>query len=73
MPGLRKLLAVLRSKNITPVVLPQNATPTGAVETLDDARKVAALFPPHEVEGFTQIFYDRIQQWRDDAAAGVKP
>jgi hypothetical protein len=36
-------------------------------------RKVAALFPPHEVEEFTQVFFDRIQQWRDDAAAGVKP
>lgn len=42
--GRRKLLAVLRSKNITPVILPAKETPTGAVETVDDARKVAALF-----------------------------
>jgi hypothetical protein len=37
----------------------------------DDARdavrrKVAALFPPHEVEGFTETFYQRIQRWRAD-------
>lgn len=37
----------------------------------DDAReavrrKVAALFPPHEEETFTDVFYQRIQQWRQD-------
>ncbi len=37
----------------------------------DDARdavrrKVAALFPPHEVDSFTETFYDRIQKWRAD-------
>ena len=36
-------------------------------------RKVAALFPPHEVEEFTDVFYQRIQKWRADDAAGVKP
>ncbi|HSG09798.1 MAG TPA: hypothetical protein VLA36_15660 [Longimicrobiales bacterium] len=36
-------------------------------------RKVAALFPPHEVEEFTDTFYRRIQQWRADDAAGVRP
>ena len=36
-------------------------------------RKVAALFPPHEVEEFTDTFYQRIQQWRADDAAGVRP
>jgi hypothetical protein len=36
-------------------------------------RKVAALFPPHEVEEFTDEFYKRIQTWRADAAAGVEP
>ena len=36
-------------------------------------RKVAALFPPHEVEEFTDLFFQRIQQWRSDFAAGVKP
>ena len=37
----------------------------------DDAReavraKVASLFPAHEIELFTQLFWDRIQQWRRD-------
>jgi hypothetical protein len=27
-------------------------------------QKVAALFPGHEVESFTELFYGRIQQWR---------
>lgn len=36
-------------------------------------RKVAALFPPHEVEEFTDTFYQRIQKWRADDAAGVEP
>lgn len=36
-------------------------------------RKVAALFPPHEVQEFTGVFFDRIQKWRADAAAGVRP
>jgi hypothetical protein len=36
-------------------------------EALDAVRrKVAALFPPHEVDEFTKLFYDRIQQWRAD-------
>ena len=29
--------------------------------------KVAALFPPHEVEQFTELFWQRIQSWRKDA------
>jgi hypothetical protein len=36
-------------------------------------RKVAALFPPHEVEEFTETFYQRIQKWRHDEAAGARP
>jgi len=28
--------------------------------------KVMALFPPHEVEQFTELFWKRIQQWRAD-------
>jgi hypothetical protein len=36
-------------------------------------RKVAALFPPHEVDEFTELFFHRIQQWREDDAAGVEP
>jgi hypothetical protein len=42
----------------------------------DDARdavrrKVAALFPPHEVETFTDVFFRRIQQWRADEPPGA--
>jgi hypothetical protein len=29
-------------------------------------RKVAALFPAHEVDAFTDLFFGRIQQWRAD-------
>jgi hypothetical protein len=29
-------------------------------------QKVSALFPAHEVEQFTELFYGRVQQWRDD-------
>lgn len=41
----------------------------------DDARdavrkKVGALFPPHEVDEFTAIFFDRIQKWRADQGVG---
>jgi hypothetical protein len=36
-------------------------------------RKVAAVFPPHEVEEFTELFFERIQRWRADDAAGVRP
>ncbi len=28
--------------------------------------KVAAMFPEHEVEEFTELFWQRIQQWRVD-------
>jgi hypothetical protein len=40
-----------------------------ATDTARDAvrQKVAALFPAHEVEQFTDLFWDRIQQWREDA------
>lgn len=30
------------------------------------ARKVSALFPDHEQESFTALFWDRIQQWRHE-------
>ena len=38
-----------------------------ATEVARDAvrQKVAALYPAHEVETFTQMFWDRIQQWRE--------
>lgn len=44
--------------------------------TTDEARdavraKVAALFPAHEVEEFTQLFWDRIQTWRAGESAGA--
>jgi hypothetical protein len=29
-------------------------------------QKVSALFPSHEVEQFTELFWSRIQQWRKD-------
>jgi hypothetical protein len=32
-------------------------------------KKVAALFPEHEVESFTDLFWQRIQQWRQDVSA----
>jgi hypothetical protein len=28
-------------------------------------KKVTALFPAHEVERFTELFFGRIQLWRD--------
>jgi hypothetical protein len=31
-------------------------------------QKVAALFPPHEIEPFTELFWNRIQAWRADVA-----
>jgi hypothetical protein len=37
----------------------------GTQEAKDAVRqKTAALFPPHEVEKFTELFWQRIQQWR---------
>ena len=32
---------------------------------------VAALFPAHEVEQFTELFFGRIGAWRADVAAGT--
>jgi len=29
-------------------------------------KKVTALFPAHEIEPFTELFFKRIQQWRAD-------
>jgi hypothetical protein len=31
--------------------------------------KVEALYPPHEVEAFTDLFFGRIQRWRAEQAA----
>jgi hypothetical protein len=32
-------------------------------------QKVAALFPRHEIEEFTELFWGRIQKWRQDEGA----
>ncbi|MDP3153480.1 MAG: hypothetical protein Q8N23_12450 [Archangium sp.] len=42
-----------------------------ATDTAKDAvrQKVTALFPAHEVEKFTELFFARIQQWRADQKA----
>jgi len=39
-------------------------------DTARDAvrRKVEAMYPPHEVEEFTELFWQRIQRWRDAEA-----
>ena len=34
-------------------------------------QKVSALFPPHEIEEFTELFWGRIQRWRE--TEGAKP
>jgi hypothetical protein len=33
--------------------------------------KVAALYPDHEVEEYTDLFWGRIQRWREDVRAGA--
>ena len=30
-------------------------------------QKVASLYPEHEVEEFTKLFWNRIQRWRDES------
>jgi hypothetical protein len=35
--------------------------------------KVGALYPPHEVEPFTDLFFGRIQRWRAERAAVREP
>ena len=32
-------------------------------------QKVEALYPEHEIEQFTQLFWDRIQTWRQESTA----
>jgi hypothetical protein len=34
-------------------------------------KKVAALFPAHEVEKFTELFWGRVQAWRKDHPRGA--
>jgi hypothetical protein len=40
-------------------------------ETLRDAvrQKVTALFPAHEIDEFTELFWSRIQRWREQEGA----
>ncbi|RPH99186.1 MAG: fucose isomerase, partial [Calditrichaeota bacterium] len=51
--GRQKLLDEMKKNGYEAVILPADATPTGAVETLDDARKCAQLFSRHrdEIDG----------------------
>ena len=55
--GRRQLLAKLDSLGFRYVILPEDATPTGAVETIDDAQKCANLFQEHrsEIQGVIVI------------------
>ena len=47
--------------------LEEVATEWFATDMAKDAvrQKVTALFPAHEVEQFTELFFDRIQTWRE--------
>ncbi len=45
--GRKTILSVLKKAGFNTIVLPQDATPYGAVESLSDARKCAALFKEH--------------------------
>jgi len=40
-------------------------------EIMRDAirRKVTALFPPHEIDEFTELFFGRVQRWREQEGA----
>jgi L-fucose isomerase-like protein len=51
--GKKKLMAVLGRLGYKTVVLPDSATPSGAVETIEDARKCARLFNEkrYEIDG----------------------
>jgi hypothetical protein len=42
-----------------------------ATDKANDAvrQKVGSLFPEHEVDSFTDLFWDRIQQWRADQSS----
>jgi hypothetical protein len=42
-------------------------------DTCRDAvrQKVQALYPVHEIEEFTELFWGRIQHWRKVEAQGV--
>jgi len=44
-----------------------------ATETVHDAirEKVQALYPAHEVEAFVELFWNRVQEWRQKEGAGA--
>jgi len=48
--GRKQVLRVLEEEGITPIVLGLEDTPFGSVETLEDAKKCAALFKKHREE-----------------------
>jgi hypothetical protein len=44
----------------------------GSNEARDAVRKkVAALYPPHEIDQFTELFFSRIQEWRKAEGRGM--
>jgi hypothetical protein len=51
--------------------LPEAAWEFFGTDTAKDAvrLKTAALYPAHEVERFTELFWERIQKWRSEPAA----
>jgi hypothetical protein len=55
--------------------LPEAAWEFFGTEVAKDAvrQKVAALYPANEVEQFTELFWDRIQQWRSSPEATAAP
>ncbi len=48
--GRRELIDKLTNMGYEVIILPEDATPTGAIETLDDAKKCAKLFNEHRYE-----------------------
>jgi DNA-binding sugar fermentation-stimulating protein len=44
-----------------------------ASDTVLDAirEKVTALYPEHEVDSFTELFWKRVQKWRQVEGAGA--
>ena len=55
--------------------LPEVAWEFFGTDTAKDAvrQKVAALYPADEVERFTELFWERIQKWRNEPAPVKKP
>jgi len=55
--------------------LPEAAWEFFGTEVAKDAvrQKTAALYPVHEVERFTELFWERIQMWRNQPAPVKKP